>query len=168
MMTDSSLEFEITEFMNKCIQNGKLTKYNCTNNAIIAKLVSEFMRESETRMPRPKVRMIWYEVMRKQMMNDSDVSIDESAMNEKIDSSTEKSDIPFIRAKDDKLKQQIKNVMMSYDGNWVIDSFGTNRKEKIVKFIWFKFNLINTEHIEMLYDEILHELAEMDIRPYGQ
>ena len=57
---------------------------------------------------------------------------------------------------------------MSYNGNWVIDSFGGNSKDKIVKFIWFKFNLINKTHIEMLYDEILHELAEMNIRPYGQ
>ena len=158
MVDSSSVMFEMTEFVNKCIQNGELTKDNCTNKEITSKLLTKFMDGKN--LQRPKVRPIWYEIVKKSMLDNFNVSIDESTINEqKIGSYTEK-------AKDE-IKQQIKNVMMSYNGNWVIDSFGTNRKEKIVKFISFKFNLDEIES-RKLYNEILHDLAEMDVKPYGQ
>lgn len=66
------------------------------------------------------------------------------------------------------LKQAIKTVMMSYNGNWVIDSFGKRRREKIINFIRHKFKSTFEEKIIKAYDELLDELAEIDIKPYGE
>ena len=82
MMTDSSIKFEITEFVNKCIQNGELTKDNYANIMINAVLLRRFIRMKETGLPRPKLRKLWDEVIKKQMLANFNVSIDKPTMNE--------------------------------------------------------------------------------------
>ena len=69
--------------------------------------------------------------------------------------------------RNEKIKHYIICAMKSYGGNWVIDSFGDVRMNNIIKFVWYKLEKnVDKQCISECYDEVLKELAEVDVKPF--
>ena len=55
-----------------------------------------------------------------------------------------------------------------YNDNWIIDSFDENRKKKIVKYVWYLLHKNEKiEHIEDIYEKVLYDLTQKDVKSYG-
>ena len=63
------------------IESGKITAENYNNNSTQAKLISEFMKTDTSKLPRPKVRAIWEDVVKSHFATESpeDPPADETA-----------------------------------------------------------------------------------------
>ena len=67
------------------------------------------------------------------------------------------------------IKNDIIKTFQSYKGNWVVDSFDEDRQKKVLSYITHKYkDNMNPNEIEKIFAISLNEIAQIDVKPYGQ
>ena len=66
------------------------------------------------------------------------------------------------------VKLHIINAFKSYGGNWLMDAYDETRQQTVYNYIVHKFKDIEQDVLVELMKEALNELAEMNVKPYGE
>ena len=65
------------------------------------------------------------------------------------------------------IHDQTINAFKSYKGNWVMNAFNSQRQEEVFNYISHKVNTIDRKKLKQVFEQIINEISQIDVKPYG-
>jgi len=68
------------------------------------------------------------------------------------------------------IRQLMLICLQSFKGNWILDSFDYKRRDKVVYYVYLHYHhkYSITELYAVFYELLENELAQIDVKPYGE
>lgn len=66
------------------------------------------------------------------------------------------------------IHDQTLNAFKSYKGNWVMNAFNSQRQEEVFNYMSHKVNTIDKNKLKLVFEQIINEISQIDVKPYGE
>ena len=66
------------------------------------------------------------------------------------------------------IHDQVINVLKSYGGNWVMNTFSTQRQDEVLNYLYHRYKTISKSGIKKAFESILDELSNINLKPFGE